>query len=58
MVGIKAMKAKVKVAIEAILPARSLSWKNMSKFMKPTSHKGMKMETKLAPGYLYKGILK
>lgn len=58
MVGMKAMKAKVKVAIAEILPESEVSWKKMSKLMKPKTHSGTKIETKLAPGYLYKGILK
>lgn len=58
MVGMKAMKAKVKVATAAILPESAESWKKMSKLMKPSTQSGTKMETRLAPGYLYKGILK
>lgn len=52
MVGIKAIKAKVKVAIAAILPEREGSWKKMAKLMKPSTHKGTNIETKSAPGYL------
>jgi len=58
IVGIKAMKAKVNVAIVAILPLKVLSWKNINRFMKPTTHRGTKIDTKLVAGYLYKGILK
>jgi hypothetical protein len=52
MVGMKAIKASVKVAIAAILPEREGSWKKMAKLMKPRTHKGIKIDIKLAPGYL------
>jgi hypothetical protein len=52
IVGIKAIKANVRVAVAAILPEREGSWKKMAKLMKPSTHKGTKIETKSAPGYL------
>jgi hypothetical protein len=46
------MKARVRVAIAEILPPSDVSWKNMSKLMNPSTHSGIKIETKFAPGYL------
>jgi hypothetical protein len=48
----KAIKASVSVAIAEIRPAREGYWKKMSKLMNPKTHSGMKIEIKLAPGYL------
>lgn len=58
MVGMKAMKARVSVAIPAILPERVLSWKKMKRLMTPKIQRGTKIEIRLTPGYLYMGILK
>jgi hypothetical protein len=52
IVGTKAIKAKVKVAITPILPARLTSWKNTNKFIKPIIQRGMKIFIKLLPGCL------
>lgn len=46
------MKAKVKVATVPILAENVGSWKKIRRLMKPNTHKGTKIETKLAPGYL------
>lgn len=58
MVGINAIKARVKVAILAILPERAVSWKKIKRVMKPRIQSGIKICTRLTPGYLYRGILK
>jgi hypothetical protein len=50
--GIKAIKAKVNVAIIEILPERDDSWKNISRVIKPKIHRGTKICIKLAPGSL------
>jgi len=42
-VGIKAIKARVKVAIVAILPERAASWKKIKRVMKPRIQSGMKI---------------
>ncbi len=52
MVGMKAMKAKVRVATVEILVEKVVSWKKIRRLIKPSTHKGMKIEIKLAPGYL------
>jgi hypothetical protein len=52
MVGMKAIKARVRVAIAPIRPERVMSWKKMSRLMKPNTQRGKKMLIKLAPGYL------
>jgi hypothetical protein len=48
----KAMKARVRVAIDVILPERTVSWKKISRLMKPKTQRGRNIETKFAPGYL------
>ena len=52
MTGIKAIKAKVSVAIIEILPERENYWKNMSRVIKPRIQSGTNIWIKLAPGYL------
>ena len=49
--GMKAIKAKVSVEMTATLPAREVSWKKIRILMKPKTHKGINIWTKLAPGY-------
>ena len=58
MVGMKAMNAKVRVAIDAILFARVRSWKKMKRLMTPKIQRGTKIEMRLTPGYLYMTIRK
>ena len=58
MVGIKATKAIINAAIEAILSAKLLSWKNIPKLMIARSQRGKKMVARATMGNLYKGTLK
>jgi len=51
-VGKKAIKAKVIVAITASLPAKPVSWKYMVRFMKASTQRGRKIDSRLDPGYL------
>jgi hypothetical protein len=48
----KTMKARVRVAIVAILPERVIYWKKISRLIKPKTQRGRNIETKFAPGYL------
>jgi hypothetical protein len=48
----KAMKARVRVAIAPILPERAISWKKISRLIKPNNQRGINIEIKFAPGYL------
>jgi len=50
--GIKAIKAKVNVAIIEILPERDDSWKNISRVINPKIQRGTNICIKLAPGSL------
>ena len=52
MVGIKATKAIISAAIEAILSARLLSWKKIPKLMIPSSQSGKKIVTTVTVGNL------
>lgn len=58
MVGIKATKAIIRAAIEAILSARLLSWKKIPKFIIPRSQRGRKIVATVTVGNLYSGIVK
>jgi hypothetical protein len=51
-VGKKAIKAKVIVAMTAILSASLLSWKNIVRLMKPKTQRGMNIDSNDEPGYL------
>lgn len=57
MVGMKAMKARVSVAIVAILLDRAGSWKKTYRLMAPKIQRGTNIEIRLIPGYLYMQIL-
>ena len=58
IVGIRATKAIIKAAIDAILSARLSSWKNMPMFMMARSHRGRKMVARATRGNLYRGTTK
>jgi len=58
IVGIKATKAIINEAIEAILSAKVLSWKKIPKLMIANSHNGKKIVAKATKGNLYNGTLK
>ena len=53
MVGKKAEKATINVAIFAILFLMSFIWKNIAKFIKANSHRGMKIIKRVLAGNLY-----
>lgn len=52
IVGKKAMKARVMVAMTAILSASLLSWKKMVRLTKPKTQRGMNIDSRDEPGYL------
>lgn len=52
IVGIKATKAIMSVAIVASLPSKVGVWKKMNKLMSPNSQRGMKMVASATEGYL------
>lgn len=52
MVGMNAMKARVRVAIVAILVEKTVSWKKTRRLMKPNTQSGMKIDTRFEPGNL------
>lgn len=58
MVGIRATKAIISAAIDAILSAKFSSWKKIPKLIIAKSHKGRNIVAKATTGNLYKGILK
>jgi len=50
--GIRAIKPKINVAIEPILPDSYGSWKNMARLTKANKNIGMKIVANAFPGYL------
>jgi len=58
MVGIRATKAIMSAAIDAILSAKLLSWKKIPKFMIANNQSGRKMVARATRGNLYNGTLK
>lgn len=52
IVGIKATKAIIKAAIEAILSAKLLSWKKIPKLMMASNQRGRKMVARATIGNL------
>lgn len=58
IVGIKATKAIISAAMDAIRSARLLSWKNIPRLMIPNSQRGKKIVATVTVGNLYNGIVK